>query len=385
MMLRRVSAWGLMLTAAIFLVSVLPAAAQVRFATGGITGNWNEYNPNKTPLTTSVTTGAGRVCGPPDGCAGIPYPGFASNATIAPANTAGAILYGGTGTGDAVSMPASQWELFTGGVLPSGIIPGVVLIQTEFRGKNADGLAASGNGWSAGGGPGNTVFNPAAASIPGGPYVTRTFAGATSPYGSTVISGNPVTVTMPTLPAQPDSQLRWEITAGPRQYGGTVEILTDTPNNLILAFPTGNFTRTNGRCPPAAPFGDCASGFSIGKEVPDKISARVYKAATLPVTITAHYRWYGAPWTTGTISAVGLVGTTSTSFASSGTDVGGASRNLVMVSPSIEYGLGLTGAPASSAFVWTWDMTFTPEPTAAMGLLAGLGALGFLYSRRGTR
>jgi len=360
-----------------------PVAAQLRFATGMVEGDWNEFEPINPPLTTTITTTGMRVCGPAQPlCAGQSYPGFAPNQSMVPVRPTGALLSGGTAQGAAVQMPfADEWALTTMGTVPSGAIPGVISIMTFFEGRNEAALAATGKGWSAGGGPGNLIFNPAPAGLPTAMYTTRTFAAATSPVGSTTSSGVVVTRTFPSMPAQPNAILRMQTTAGPRQFGGSAALLTDSPNRLTLQFPTAQFVRTNGRCAPSTPFGECHSGFYVGT---DRVqtSARIYQHSVAPVKITQHWRWYGLPWTTGTASAAGRLPNAETSLGRTGTDVGGSSRHLVMVTPILSYGTQLDGGPGSTAQVWTWDITFAPEPVAGVGLALSVVLLGLLYRRR---
>jgi hypothetical protein len=381
---RAPSRWFLLVAAVAVLGLGLASqvTAQVRFATGSIEGDWAEFDPINPPLTTIYTTTMGRQCGPGAGCPGQSYPGFAPNQEMLPVRPTGALLSGGTAQGDPVQMPyANEWALTTMGTVPAGVIPGVLLIMTWFEGRNNSALAATGKGWSAGGGPGNKIINPAAVAIPGAVITTRTFPSATAgSFGATVVSGNVVNRNFPTMPAQPNAILRMQTTAGPRQFGGSVELLSDTPNRLTLTFGVGPYVRTNGRCAPSTPFGDCHVGFYIGT-TKVQTSVRIYKNG--PALLQEYWRWYGMAWTTGTASAAARLPNQETSLGRTGTDVGGASRHLVMVTPVIAYGRGLTGANGATGQVWTWDMTFLPEPSAGVGIASALGVLGLLARRRG--
>lgn len=386
------SAVGLVLATAFSVVLVAePAAAQLRYVEGFVEGRNAQYNPINPPLTTTVTTIGGRQCNDPNlnplkFCKGGSFPGLAKNKKILPVGTGTGPLWArlsaGTMTGDPVQMPfATEWGLTTMGNLPKGVIPGIVSIMTWFKGRNAAALSATGKGWSSGGGPGNTIFAPAVAGIPAAPFTTRTFPSATpGTFGNTVVPGNPLTVTFPALPAQPASVVRMQVTAGPRQFGGSVQILADTPNQLTLSTPGGNnFVRTNGRCGTSPTLCKPERGTTL-----TWTTAQIYKATAIPVTLTVFLRWYAMPWTTGTVSVGANLGPQQTSFGRTGTDVGGSARHLVMVTPALAYGQPLPPNPTADAGqIWDWNITFVPEPAAPLGLACSLGLLGVLFMLRG--
>jgi hypothetical protein len=386
---------GLALTAMVLGASLLVASvasAQLRYVQGNIDGRIRAYEPHA-GLSTTVTTFGGRVCPTDPGCAGGAYPFLAANPGMKPIRPAGAVVSGGTSPGQPVQMPyALEWYLETGGILPGGLIPGVNSIQTFFKGGNDIATTLNGDGFSMGGGAGNKVLNPVASGYGNYDYQTFTFAAATSPLGSTTPSGPKGTITthFQTLPPQPNNIFAATITQGPNVFGGTAAILADTPNTLNLAFPSADYLRTNGRCDPSEPFGTCAFGVSPGEGLKLRTSARRYQAQTISNMggfLVQHWRWFGDLWTTGTVTAHALIGNEATSFGSSGTDhfTGGGQRELVLVTPYLAYGNGLTGAPEGNAQIYKWNMLFVPEPMAGAGLAAGLGLLGmaFFRSRKG--
>jgi hypothetical protein len=380
-----------------------PAAAQeLRYVTGGFVDYWNRYDPPG--LTTTVTTVGGRQCGPNqtsmDPCQGNPYP-FVGGQNVAPVRPTGAIQQAGLGTGEPVNFPlASEWTRMTSGTIPGGVIPGVLSIWTIYDGRNAVALPASGKGLAAGAGPGNFNFNPLASGVPGSSmFQTLSWPSGMDP-GQTTTIGNAVSTNFPAMTAQPISKFGAIYTAGPNQFGGTAAVLTDTPNRLTLQFPATVFVRTNGKCRRNAqinagltvtvPFGDCQVGFWYGTDhVATSVRRHVSQTASVnPVVLGQHGYWGGNLWTTGTITVRNFIDAGSSkvseSFALSGTDTitTSGARHLVLVSPVMNYDKGLFGDQGGGAHIGVWDMMIqTPEPTAALGLVAGLGLLGGLHVR----
>ncbi len=375
----------------------LPAAAQeLRFVTGQFNDYWNRYDPPG--LTTTVTTVGGRQCGPNqtvnDPCQGNPYP-FVAGQNVKPIRPTGAIAQAGLSVGDPVNMPiAGEWATNVSGMIPSGVIPGVISVWTIFEGRNAIALPASGKGLAASGGPGNMNFNPLAAGVPGSTMFQTLSFPSGNPPGMTTSPGVTVTTNFPALTAQPISKFGAVYTAGPRRFGGTAAILSDTPNRLTLQFPATVFQRTNGKCRNSVvstiPFGDCQVGFAWGT-TRRFTSVRRHVSLTnptSPVLLAQPGYWQGNLWTTGTITVRAMIdagaNTVSESFALSGTDVitTSGARHLVLVSPVLNYDKGLFGAQGGGAHIGVWDMTIqTPEPGATLALVAGLGLLAGLHLR----
>jgi len=389
-----------LLVASLLLIGLAasPAAAQqLRYVTGELFDFWNRYDPPG--LTTTVTTVGGRQCGPAqtasDPCQGNKYP-FVAGQNVQPVRPTGAIAQAGLVVGDPVNMPwAKEWTTSVSGMIPGGIIPGVLSIWTVFVGQNDIAMPASGKGLAAGAGPGNMNWNPLSAGVPGNPaYTTLSFPAGNDP-GATTTPGVSVATNFPALTAQPLSKFGAVYTAGPRQFGGTAAILSDTPNRLTLQFPATVFVRTNGKCRnnviTALPFGSCmGGGFVWGSEHRSTSVRRNVSqtAATSPIVLGQHGYWHGNVWTTGTITVRNFIDSgnakVSESFALSGTDTitSSGARHLVLVSPVLNYDKDLFGSQGAGTHIGVWDMTIqTPEPSAALGLAAGLGLLGGLHWR----
>ncbi len=389
--------WLLVASLLLIGLAASPAAAQqLRFVTGEFFDFWNRYDPPG--LTTTVTTVGGRQCGPnqtaSDPCQGNLYP-FVAGQNVQPVRPTGAVAQAGLSVGDPVNMPwASEWMTNASGMIPGGIIPGVLSIWTIYDGRNDIAMPASGKGLAAGGGPGNFNWNPLSLGVPASTmFPTLSWPSGNDP-GMTTTPGVTVTTNFPALTAQPLSKFGAVYTAGPRQFGGTAAILTDTPNRLTLQFPATVFQRTNGKCRnnviTTLPFGSCQVGFAWGTthratSVRRNVSQT---AATSPIVLGQHGYWHGNLWTTGTITVRNFIdagnGKVSESFALSGTDTitSSGARHLVLVSPILNYDKDLFGAQGGGSHIGLWDMTIqTPEPSAALGLAAGLGLLGGLHWR----
>lgn len=412
-------------TVMVLLFVAAPAVAQLRFATGNFIDRWQVFEPPG--LTTTINTPGGRVCGPgvtamqAAACAGQVYPFLGGGQNVAPIHpdpnattgatmtTPVAVVSAGLGLSDPVYMPlASEWQYQGTGMIPSGFIPGVVSIWTFYDGRNARAVSATGMGLVAGGGPGNFVFNPlnttqgtpavfsGMASHPTLSFPSGNDPGSTTSPGQTInvnfLGLNPVpttgvkTTTLGAGTATTPNQFGAIYTAGPRQFGGTAAILSDTPNRLTLSFPGGTlFQRTNGKCRAGIPFGDCQVGFRWGTDF-RATSVRRNQNQTVPsVFINEFDYWHGNLWTTGTVTVRNYQeGDDWESFAQSGlqsTTPSGA-RHLVLVSPILNYRTGLAGIQEGGAHIGIWDMTIqTPEPASALGLIAGMGALFGLHAR----
>jgi hypothetical protein len=397
--LRRWVASSLALVA-LTVLAATPSVAQLRFAMGGMIGRWNVYDPPPpNTLTQNVTTGNGRICGlgtaPATAavCVGNLYP-FIGGQNVKPIRPSGAVVQAGLVPGGPVNMPmASEWTQNASGMIPSGVIAGVISIWTIYEGRNAIALPASGKGLDSGAGPGNSVFAPVVAGVAADPgHMTLSFPGGFDP-GMTTTTGVFIPGPIPSMPALPVSINAAVYTAGPNQFGGTAAILTDTPNRLTIDLGAGTlYQRTNGHCQSAIPFGDCQVGFAYGTDRrATSVRRNVHTAlGTVAPVLTQPGYWHGNPWTTGTITVRALVpGDGWNSFAMSGLDtntVNGA-RHLVLVSPIMNYDRALgTLDPGVSTQIGQWDMLIqTPEPGAVMGLIAGLGLIGGLSWRSGRR
>jgi hypothetical protein len=367
----------------------LPAAAQLRFVTGNLVERWAVFSPPG--QTTTLTLSGGTTCKPPAGrtafdvCNGQVYP-FLAPSNVHPVRPTGAVQSAALSLGGDVNFPyASEWTQDTSGMLPSGIIPGVLSIWTLFEGRNAIAMPSTGKGLASGAGPGNMVFNPLAGPIASDPgHMTLSFPSGNDP-GQTSTPGVFIAAPMPTYPAVPNSQLAATYTAGLRQFGGTAAILSDTPNRLTLDFGPSQYQRTNGKCRAGLPFGDCQVGFALGTTRIFTSVRRNVNLASSSVVLNQPVRWQGHLWTTGTVSVVqDIPGAGTTTFASSGTDTITTlgARHLVLVSPMVSYERDLFGALSGGFQIAKWDMLIqTPEPAAAASMAAGLGLLAALHLR----
>ena len=409
------------------LLAVLAAspaiAQQLRFATGGMSDRWQVFDPPGQSMVTT-TTAEGRVCGPlataiqQQLCQGQLYPFLGGGANVMPihadpnATTTTmtnpvAVLSAALSQGGPVNMPlASEWQFQVSGMVPSGVIPGVVSIWTFYDGRNAAAVPGTGKGLASGGGPGNFVFNPlnvtqnTAMVFSGDPsFPTLSWPSGMDP-GQTTTPGVTVPTNFPALNPVPTtgttggtamSPLGFGAiyTAGPRQFGGTAAILTDTPNRLTLSFPGGTlYQRTNGKCREGLPFGDCQVGFPYGIAGPEARATSVRRHVNLSnsaIVLGQHGYWHANEWTTGTVTVRNYQpGDDWESFAMSGTDTITASgaRHLVLVSPVMNYDRGIGGNQQGGGHIASWDITIqTPEPAAAAGLVAGIGLLCGLHLR----
>jgi len=365
-----------------------PAMAQsLRYVTGSFIDNWNRYD--EPGATTTITTVGGRQCGPnqtaSDPCQGNKYP-FVGGQNVAPVRPTGAIQQAGLVVGDPVNMPLkSEWTRQASGMIPGGVIPGVLSIWTIFDGRNDVALPASGKGLASGGGPGNFVFAPAGAGVPGSTmFQTWAFATGNDPGQTTPNAGTLVSTNFPSIP--PLAQVA-TYTAGPRQFGGTAGVLSDTPNRLTLDFGASIYQRTNGKCPQGAPFGDCQVGFRWGTEFRATSVRRNVNTANPAIVLGQHGYWHSNEWTTGTVSVMddpAFPGNTDEWFALSGSDTVTTmgARHLVLVSPVLNYDRSLFGTTQTSGHIGVWDMLIqTPEPMSGAGLLAGMGLLVGLHRR----
>ncbi len=391
------------------LAFAIPASAQVqlRYVTGSVVERWGVFSPPGQTATITTQLGAppnGKICVPPasrtafDPCNGNVYPFIGGN-NVEPVRPTGAIHNAGLAVGDPVDLPyASEWTQDVTGMIgntqtntsPLGT-PVVQTIWTLFDGRNAVAVPATGNGFAAGGGPGSTVWRPLGAGVAADPgHMTLSFPnpqnpGATTTPGVSIASPMPPYPVVPNTSTQPGRTIRATYTAGPRQFGGTAAILTDTPNRLTLALGPTNYIRTNGKCRSGEPFGDCQVGFAIGSSRVFTSIRRHVNANASSIVLAQPGRWQGHPWTTGTVSVKqDLAGNGETSLAWSGTDVvtSMGARNLVLVSPILNYDYGISGDLGGGAHIVQWDMLIqTPEPAAALALASGLGLLGLFHMR----
>lgn len=405
---------------ALTLLFALPSAAQqLRFVTGNMVDRWQVFDPAGQSMVTTTTAG-GRVCGPlasPEqqaSCRGFVYP-FVGGQNVKPVhpdpnattttmtNPVAAVLADLSVGGDVNFHLASEWQRQTTGMIPSGLIPGVVTIWTLYDGRNAVAMPATGKGLAAGAGPGNFVFNPlntaqeTAMVFAGDPSFPTLSWPSTNDPGQTTTPGNTVLTNFAGIDPVPTtgttggtamSPLGFGAlyTAGPNQFGGTAAILTDTPNRLTISFPGGTiFQRTNGKCRAGLPFGDCQVGFAYGTDRRATSVRRNVNLATPSVVLGQAGYWRGNEWTTGTITGRNYQpGDDWESFALSGTDTitPSGARHLVLVSPVMNYDRDLAQNQQGGAHIGIWDMTIqTPEPAAALGLLAGMGLLAGLHTR----
>ena len=86
-------------------------------------------------------------------------------------------------------------------------------------------------------------------------------------------------------------------------------------------------------------------------------------------------------WTTGVVKVKNLLGPVPSSYVRSGFDLisGSGARDVQLVSPSLLFRESSATGIEDASELWSWRMTFVPEPGALPTLAAGLGALALLY------
>jgi hypothetical protein len=346
------------------------AQAQVepRFVRGGIFAKVNSND-----LTT--TTAFGRVCP----CVNFLYPGLFALQSLVPTQTHGgaanvaAIVVAGSAVGDPVSF--TQTGLFSRQTnasiaFPTPLPGGLQTAVTSFDGRIDSGVL------SAGGGGGNTVFNPAVAGIPSFTFPTKQYLAVPA------VAGDPTAtkiVTFPPLAAIGSTTLQVSVTAGPRQFGGAVKLLGGAAMGILrstVATPPG---KRNASFPSGAQeFGTTNTRLSYREE---------YHTAVTGITNFLYQKAEARRWTTGVVTMIERLGSSNVQI-DTGTDriTTGGRRELQLVSPTLFIGPGVDSegdsAPSGFASSWIWDIQFVPEPGGLAGLSAGVLALFGIAARR---
>lgn len=324
------------------------ANAQVvpRLVDGTIFANLNA-NDNPGP-----TAAGSRTCP----CTGILFPGLLGVKPLVPTQTWGAVVMAGSAVGDPISLTRTGiFSRMTSASIMS-LPPNIVQITTMYNGRLNSGVLASGAG------PGNFTSNPLA-------------SGQASFMHTTGINQSGSVVTFPALSPRPTATFRQKVTAGPRQFGGSINLLrVGTGNKIILsvATPPGNLVQTG------------TYGGAIAGAASTNVTLRKFVHTAVPSFMLTNFsKFWGNPWTTG-VASVRSKATLSHSFARSGIDeiTSMGQRHIQLVTPTLAGGKSITGGLSGIPFIWQWEMQFAPEPGSLTSLGAGLVVMSILFARR---
>ena len=208
----------------------------------------------------------------------------------------------------------------------------------------ADLKNAAGN-FFAGGGPGNFTHNATAGGVPAGTLTTVN---------------------------------------GGVKYGGTMRLLGQYRTHFAYSNPPGNSVGTD---PWLISWLGNGTVTGLGAVVVKTLMDTGTNKHTVLLQTNSNFITASAmPWTTGTAKARATRGPFFTNFARSGYDsrTAAGAGNIQLVSPMLtHWRTPAGGVDYETASIGKLTLTFAPEPTSAMLLVAGVSVLGLVY--RGSR
>ena len=221
----------------------------------------------------------------------------------------------------------------------------------------ADLKNAAGN-FFAGGGPGNFTHT----GTIGGAAATRTL---TDP---------------PTISGSPPNAAIASTTAGPNKYGGTMRLLGNFQTHFAYSIAGGQSVGTDPWLIEWLGNGTVTAGGVVN--VPTTMGTGTNKHDVLEETNTNYFTASALPWTTGMAHASALGGPFFSRFGRSGYDnrTAAGGGKIQLVSPMLTHWQTPTaGVDYHTSSIGKLTLTFAPEPTSAMLLMAGVSVLGLVY------
>jgi hypothetical protein len=169
-------------------------------------------------------------------------------------------------------------------------------------------------------------------------------------------------------------------TAGPNQFGGTMRLLGNFQSHFAYSNAGGLSVGTD---PWLIEFLGAGTVSAMGAViVATTMGTGTNKHDVLLETNTNYFSASALPWTTGFAHASALGGPFFSRFARTGYDsrtAGGAGR-IQLVSPMItHWRTPNAGVDYHTGSIGKLTLNFTPEPTSAMLLVAGVSVLGLVY------
>ena len=168
------------------------------------------------------------------------------------------------------------------------------------------------------------------------------------------------------------------------KYGGTMRLLGQYRTHFAYSNPPGNSVGTDPWLISWLGNGTVTGGGGV--VVKTLMDTGTNKHTVLLQTNTNYITASAMPWTTGTAKARATRGPFFTNFQRSGYDsrTAAGAGNIQLVSPMLtHWRTPAGGVDYETASIGKMTLTFAPEPTSAMLLVAGVSVLGLVY--RGSR
>ena len=169
-------------------------------------------------------------------------------------------------------------------------------------------------------------------------------------------------------------------TAGPNKYGGTMRLLGNFQTHFAYSIAGGQSVGTDPWLIEWLGNGTVTTGGAVN--VATTSGTGTNKHDVLQETNTNYFSASALPWTTGIAHASALGGPFFSRFSRAGYDsrTAGGSGRIQLVSPMLTH----WRTPAAlvdyhTSSIGRLTLTFAPEPTSAMLLVAGISVLGLVY------
>ena len=197
------------------------------------------------------------------------------------------------------------------------------------------------------------------------------------------IGGAPATRTLtdpPTISGSPPNAAILTTTAGPNKYGGTMRLLGTFTTHFAYSIAGGQSVGNDPWLIEWLGNGTVTSGGAVN--VLTTMGTGTNKHDVLLETNTNYFSASALPWTTGMAHASALGGPFFSRFARSGYDnrtAAGAGK-IQLVSPMLTHWRTPNAmVDYHTSSIGKLTLTFAPEPTSAMLLVAGVSVLGLVY------